>query len=192
MKKLLLSTAAFISAVIATAQPTPASLKSAIKTDKKMEAGIKKDEKKNKKELKKLEGPEVNYQAKQAFTTEFGNVPAKWERLDNFDEATFNKDGVPTSAFYDWNSELVGTTQNKKYTDLPAAARSYIAKKYPGYTTGNVLFFNDNEENETDMILYNNQFEDVDSYFVELKKDNQEIVVQALTDGTVYYYTRLR
>lgn len=192
MKKLLLSTAAFISTVIATAQPTPASLKSSIKSDKKMVAAIRKDERKDKKELKKLEGPEVSYQSKEAFATEFGSVPAKWERLDNFDEATFVKDGVATSAFYDWDSELVGTTQNKKYTDVPQAARSYISKKYPGYSIGNVLFFNDNENNETDMILYNTRFEDVDSYFVELKKNNQEIVVQALPDGTVYYYTRLR
>ena len=47
------------------------------------------------------------------------------------------------------------------------------------------MFFDDNEWNETDMILYGNQFADADNYFVELKKDNKEIILQVNPIGNV-------
>ncbi len=42
------------------------------------------------------------------------------------------------------------------------------------------------------MILYNQQFEDKDSYFVELSQKNKKILVQVSMDGDVSYFTRLR
>jgi len=154
---------------------------------------MKKEKKEERQELRKLKGNEASYQAKQAFYRDFGNIPvSQWERLDNFDEATFIKDGQAMSAFYDYDAQLVGTTADKTFTDLPAAAQKYIDKKYSDYSIGDVLFYDDNELNETDMILYNTQFDDKDSYFVELKKDNKKIVLQVTMDGEVSYFTRLK
>lgn len=186
MKKLIIMSATvFMLAVTANAQAIPVSLKSGIKTDKN-------EKKAERKELRKLEGTEVSYQSKQAFYEDFGNItPISSERLDNFDEFTFRKDGNVISAFYDADSKLVGTTQSKQFTDLPASAQKMINKKYAGYTPLAVVFYDDNEFNETDMILYDMQFDDEDSYFVELKKDNKEIVLQVKMDGEVFYFTRL-
>ena len=194
MKKLFfLSAAAVILAATVNAQITPASLKSEIKVDKKVESNIKKEKKEDRKELRKLKGNEVSYQAKQAFARDFAGVTfMSIERLDNFDEFTFTKDGQTISAFYDWDSKLVGTTQNKTFSDLPAKAQKFINEKYAGYTQGDVLFYDDNEMNETDMVLYGNQFDDEDSYFVELQKDNKKIVLNVNMNGDVEYYTRLR
>lgn len=217
MKKLLvLSAAALILAVTVNAQTSVASvrketksykkdLKSVEKDEKgKFAKGYKKDEKaikkeeksikkEDRKELRELKGSEVSYQAKQAFAGDFGNITSySSERLDNFDEFIFLKDGQTMSAFYDYDSKLVGTTTKKSFSDLPAKAKKYIGEKYAGYTPVDVLMFDDNEFNETDMVLYGYQFDDEDSYFVELAKDNKKIVVQVGMDGGVSYYTRLR
>ena len=86
---------------------------------------------------------------------------------------------------------MVGTTSAKTFTDIPSKAQKFINEKYKDYSVGGVLFFDDNEFNETDMMLYNQQFDDEDSYFVELKKDNEEIVLHVTMDGLVFFFTRL-
>ena len=193
MKKLIgLSAASFFLAAIVNAQSIAASLKSEIKIDKEAIANINQEKKGERKELRKLKGNEVSYQAKQAFIIDFGNIHVtNWERLDNFGEAAFIKDGQAMSAFYDEDAKLVGTTTNKTFADLPEKAQKYISEKYKDYSIGDVILYDDNEQNETDMVLYNLQFDDVDSYFVELKKDNKKIVVQVRENGDVAYYTRL-
>ncbi|MBC7935064.1 MAG: hypothetical protein H7Y86_06865 [Rhizobacter sp.] len=193
MKKLFfLSAAAIVLTATVNAQVTQASLKSEIQIDKKVESNIKKEKKEARKELRKLKGKEVSYQAKQAFAIDFAGVTSiSTERLDNFDEFTFSKDGQTMSAFYDFDSKLVGTTTKKSFSDLPAKAQKYIGEKYAGYTPVDVLMYDDNEFNETDMVLFGYQFDDEDSYFVELEKDNKKIVVQVGMDGGVSYFTRL-
>jgi hypothetical protein len=42
------------------------------------------------------------------------------------------------------------------------------------------------------MILYGIQFDDVDSYFVELQKGTKKLVVQVLMDGQVMFFTDLK
>lgn len=192
MKKLFLLTAvSFMVATAVNAQTTPASLKKEIRLDKK--DGQKMDEKKERKALRKLNGTEVSYQSNQAFAKDFGNItPISSERLDNFDEFTFTtKNGISKSAFYDTDAKLVGTLENKTFADLPAKCQEDIQKYYADYTPGNVVFFDDNKLNGTDMILYGLQFDDVDSYFVEMRKGTKTIVLQVMTDGDVHFFTQL-
>jgi hypothetical protein len=194
MKRLLaLSAVTFILATAGKAQITPASLKDEIKVDNKVESNIKKEKKDVRKELRKLDGKEVSYQSKQAFYADFGNVPvSKWERTDNYDKADFTKDGQLMTAYYDADTELVGTTSAKTFSDIPASARKYIDKKYPDYIKSDVVFFKDNELNETDMIMFGDQFDDADNYFVELKKDNKAIVLQVTMSGDVSFFKQIQ
>ncbi|HTF27222.1 MAG TPA: hypothetical protein VK625_00180, partial [Flavitalea sp.] len=142
---------------------------------------------------RKLEGKEVSYQAKQAFYTDFGNVPAgRWMRTSNFDEVLFTKDGHLMKAYYDFDANLVGTTSRKIFADIPMNAQKFIDKNYKGYIKEKVVLFDDNEPNETDMILYGEQFDDADNYFVELKKDNKEIVLQVNMSGDVSFFKQLK
>jgi hypothetical protein len=142
--------------------------------------------------LKKLEGTTVSTVANNNFITDFGNIPnVAWRRLGTYDEAAFTKNGVQMTAFYDYNGKLVGTTQAKKFTDLPAKGQEQIKKDFKDYTVGPVIFFDDNEFNETDMILYGVQFDDEDSYMVELTKGSKKIVVQVSIQGNVSFFKEL-
>ena len=194
MKKLLfLSAATFIVVAAVHAQTDVALVKNEIKTNRKQESAIKKEEREERKELKKLEGKEVSDQSKQAFNGDFGKIPvSKWERTAYYDEATFIKDGEIMTAYYDAYSKLVGTTSHKTFADLPADAQKFIDAKYKGYSKTAVVFFDDNEWNETDMILYGSRFADADNYFVELKKDNKDIILQVDMTGKVSFFKQLK
>ena len=144
------------------------------------------------KELRELEKGDVNYQSKEQFYRDFGNLPnVQWKRSDYFDEAMFTKDGQKMTAFYDINSNLVGTMSRKTFEDLPANAQKEIKTKYKDYIVDLVLFFEDNETNDTDILLYGTRFSDVDNYFVELLKGNEKIVLQINLEGDVYYFKKL-
>ena len=193
MKKVLvLSVTAVILTATVNAQTSAALLKKEIKSDKKAESLVKKEKRSEEKELRKLEGKEVSYRAKQAFYSDFGNIPVtEWERTVNYDRATFTKDGQVMKAFYDADAKLVGTISDKTFEDLPANAQKYINEKYKDYSKGSVILFDDNEVNETDMIMYGQQFEDADNYFVEMKKDNKTIILQANMEGDVTFFKQL-
>ncbi|MDP4223654.1 MAG: hypothetical protein Q8868_10105 [Bacteroidota bacterium] len=143
--------------------------------------------------LKKLEGKEINVMAKNSFITAFGNLPnVKWERSANFDEALFMKNGKEMKAYFDYEGKLVGTTTHVTFADIPANAQKEIQSKYKDYTiVPAVVFFDDNEVNDTDMMLYGVQFEDADNYFVELTKGTKKIVLQVNTEGMVFFFKEL-
>jgi len=153
----------------------------------------KKEKKEEKKELKKLMGNEVSAAAIDQFARDFENVSSvTWERTVNFDEAAFIKNGQVFTAYYDDEAKLVGTATDKTFTDLPIGAQGTINEDYKAYSVTDVFMFDDNEDNQTNMSFYNKQFDDVDSYFVELKKNNKEIVLQVQMDGVVSVFTRLK
>ena len=94
-------------------------------------------------------------------------------------------------AFYDGDGSLVGTTSSITFAQIPAKGQKEINTKYKGYKIGPVVFFDDNENNETDMILYGLQFDDTDSYFVELTKGQDKIVVKVDPAGFVDFFMKL-
>jgi hypothetical protein len=135
---------------------------------------------------------EVTYQSREHFEQDFPDAKeVSWERTANFDEASFKQDGKSMRAFYDNKSELVGSTTTSKMEELPADAQKYIQKKYGDYKVDEVFLFDDNEFNETDMLLYGHQFEDEDNYFVGLEKNGKRVVLQVSMDGQVgEFYTK--
>ena len=142
--------------------------------------------------LRKLEGNIVGEQSKNNFIIDFGTVPnAQWKRVGTFDEVAFTKDENETKAFYDIDGKLVGTTTKKTIADLPAKGQKEIQENYKDYSIDAVILFDDNEANETDMVMYGVQFDDEDNYFVELSKGDKKIVLQVSTDGTVNFLKQL-
>lgn len=131
--------------------------------------------------------------SKEQVYKDFGTVNIiESEKTRLFDEVTFKKDDHTVTAFYNSRSELVGTTERKRFNDLPVKAQQIIKKEYKDYAAGDIILFDDNEENETDMVLYNQSFEDADNYFIELAKGNKKIVVESNRAGEVSYFTRLQ
>ena len=102
-----------------------------------------------------------------------------------------SKDGQLTTAFYDIAGKLVGSTRYVTFSDLPARSQKDIKEKYKDYTIGQVLFYDDNENNDTDMFLYGAQFGDADNYFVELSKGTNKIVLQVNAEGAVFFFKNL-
>ncbi|MCC9074427.1 hypothetical protein LNQ49_22825 [Flavobacterium sp. F-65] len=192
MKNVILLVAAIMATVsISQAQTAQeAQVKNEIKAVSKRDPNAKAEKKNLRMELHKLEGQDVSNSTKNQFATDFGNIPnAKWKRSNYYDEVAFMKNGVSSTAFYDFKSQLVGTTMHEKFTDLPANAQKAINDKYKGYAKGEVLYYEDNVNNDTDMILFDRQFDDADNYFVEISKDGKNSVLQVTKGGNVNYFT---
>lgn len=150
------------------------------------------ERKQEKKELRKLEGQEVSYQSKEQFYRDFGDVPvSQWTRTSYFDEVSFVEDGESKIAFYDITAQLVGTTSRKTFTDIPDYAQKYISNKYKDYTVKAVVYYEDNQDNDMDMVMYGTQFEDSDMYFVELSKGSKQLILKVDPHGEVSYFTQL-
>jgi hypothetical protein len=131
---------------------------------------------------------EPNYTTEQNFLTDFPLATnVSWKR-NGFEEAFFTLNGKEMKAFYDYDHELIGTTMPVTYLDLPAVARKYVEKHYSDYTTQSVILFDDNEYNDTDMMLYGNAFEDADNYFIELANNNKTIVLEVNMEGLVAFF----
>lgn len=133
-----------------------------------------------------------SYQANQAFLRDFKDAKdVTWKVTPIFEEATFDQDGATTTAYYDFDDELVGTTTLKTFDDIPATAKEFIQKHYAGYAPGEVVLFDDNEANDTDMELYNTIFDDEDNYFVSMKNAKETIVLKVNMNGDVSYFKKL-
>lgn len=185
MKKLIASAVVALLAIATI--PTQAQT-----TAKEIRKELKTEKKDSRKELRQQEGQEVNSKSKDNFETDFGKVEnVKWTKGTQFDEAVFTKDGKITTAYYDYDSNLVGTTVNKKFADLPKTAQSEIKKRYKDYITGAVVLFDDNEANDTNMSFYGTQFEDADHYFVTVSKGKEEIILMVSMDGEVSYFKQV-
>jgi len=163
------------------------------KADKEKTKETKKEAKTERVALKKLEGSDVSSVAKSNFSSDFKDAKnVEWKRIETYDKVSFtNKDGQKMSAYYDIDGNLVGTTQFKTFADIPENGQKDIKKNYKDYTIGQVVFYDDNENNDTDMILYGVQFEDQDNYFVELTKGTNKIVLQVNTIGEVFFFKQL-
>jgi hypothetical protein len=129
-----------------------------------------------------------NYMTNQNFMLDFPNATnVSWKRGE-FEEASFTWNGKDRKAFYDYADNLVGTTSAASYSVLPASAQKEIEKYYKGYIPKQVILFDDNEFNDTDMILYGNEFEDEDNYFVEMTNGRKTIVLQVNMEGNVSFF----
>jgi len=162
------------------------------------ESGAGKDEKETRHELRKTEREvkrnerTVSYQSNQAFLRDFpGAENVNWKTGAPFEIATFNYNGVITTAYYDLGSELVGTTTEKTFSDLPLHAQEHIKKNYSGYTPGKVILFDDNEYNDTDMELFSTVFDDEDNYFVSMENDKETIILKVKMNGNVSFFKTL-
>jgi len=151
-----------------------------------------KDLKSKRKELRKLFGNSVSIVSKNNFVSDFGSsLNPIWIRTKNFDEALFTQNGQKMTAYYDYDSKLVGTTTTKIFANIPVKAQNEIKDKYKGYSIGVVTLFDDNELNESDMLLWDNQFDDVDNYFVELLKGKEKLILRVDMDANVSFFKKL-
>ena len=135
---------------------------------------------------------EATYATAEQFNSDFPDASnVHWSRKE-FEKATFWQGGKKLSAFYDFDSQLIGTVSDVNMDDLPAIAKAHIRRFYPGFVPQAAILFDDNEFNESDMVLYERQFEDADNYFVEMAKGKKKIVLKVDMAGDVSYFTNMK
>ena len=151
------------------------------------------------------EGAETNQNAVSVFTvyqfaTDFPDVTnIHFDKMKDYSAVTYTQNGINNTAYYDDNSELIGTIRNRSIQDLPAAAQTDIANRYAGYTVVRVVRFNANGDNETyiennsELPFYGDSSENNSNYFVELKNnDNKAIVLMVGLSGEVSFFSTMK
>ena len=190
MKKLVIYSTAVLmmmSSLTLNAQDKNATAMNSVKSIRKSET------KAERKEVRKEDRNLVSDMSLNAFKSDFGDIPnVVWEKGQNYDEALFNKNDHQYKAFYGQDSKLIGTTTEKTFADLPKIAQKDIKKQYNDYSIDKVVFFEDNQYNDEDMILYGAQFEDADNYFVEMSNKDKNIIIQVNPEGNVFFYEELQ
>ena len=203
MKKLIILSLAFFFSISLVFAQTKEKVKILIEAEKKIEEEIKESKKElkkeqkelkvMKKELKMLEGSDVSNRVKESFNDEFGNITdVVWERSDFYDVATFTKDGNNTKAYYDFDSELIGTTSYVTFADLPEKGQEKINDKYKDYEIGKVIFYDDNESVDADFFIFETQYKHEDTYFVELTEGFNHIILRVHSNGDVSFFKNIK
>ncbi|MCW2118737.1 hypothetical protein [Flavobacterium sp. 7A] len=152
----------------------------------KQEKELKQEKENLKNEVKYLKRIEPSENSKSQFEEDFGTIKnVNWLGGPHFDTATFNQNNQEVTAYYDTDSNLVGTTIGKLITDLPVATQNKLKTKYPNYTTKSVIYFDDSKTNDTDIYIFDNLFGDKDCYLAFLTNGKQKIVVQIDDKGEI-------
>lgn len=126
------------------------------------------------------------------FYIDFGQVGnVVWSIDGPYDVASFTSNGVQQNAYYDYDNELVGVTHGARYDELPVKARAAIEKEYADYAVEDIIYFKDNQENDANMYLFNQSFDDADNYFVQLSKPGNTIVVKCDPEGNTEFFRTL-
>lgn len=194
MKKIFLTGAVALSCAVVTnvfGQEPEFSLTNEKKELRHEKRELNAEEREVRKEEKASRRNEVSYMTKEQFETDFPEAKNPVFTMGkNFEEVSYMLNDRRFIAFYDADSKLVGTTTAKQINDLPLRAQKRINGKYKneGYSVAAVILFDDSEANTTDMFMYDQQFNDADIYFVELRKAGKKLVLQVDMNGNVSFF----
>lgn len=134
---------------------------------------------------------DIPYKTKDLFATNFAKAQdVSWSSPEDFDEADFTLKNSKMMAFYDLNSELIGTGKYISFNDLPKKAIAEIQKRYKNYLPEKVMFFDDNEANTANINMFGRDITE-DSYFALMKEGSKKIVLQVLKNGNVVFFSNL-
>jgi hypothetical protein len=110
----------------------------------------------------------VNSKATSSFAAEFADAKnVSWTSKDNYVKASFTLDNKSMEAYYDFQGELVGTSNAIEISDLPTIAKRSFAKKYAGYTVKAAIRF---------------QGVDETAYYISAENEAQSVVLK-VSDG---------
>src|SRR5258708_16548337 len=120
----------------------------------------------------------ISYSVLQEFNTDFSDAQnVVWTRTKNCQKADFTIDGAKRTAFYTLAGDFLGTTQVIGYNAIPAKTQKLIADNYKGYTPGEVIVYQANEEVVNDIAPV--------SYFVDLNSKQHEVLIMVTETGKV-------
>jgi hypothetical protein len=101
----------------------------------------------------------------------------KWNSTNNYNQATFNFNGKPVSAFYDLNdNSLIGFGIHFPQSELPKEVTDAIQKKYSEWSIVDAMLF-------IDEYGYIN-------YFAQVRKGKNNLALK-VSNGRASIYTRM-
>ncbi|HEY8784272.1 MAG TPA: hypothetical protein VIM16_21770 [Mucilaginibacter sp.] len=127
----------------------------------------------------------VTYTVQQEFYADFADAQnIVWSKDKSCQKADFTVDGVKKTAFYTLTGDFLGTTQVIGYNAIPAKSQKLIAEKYKGYTPGDVIVYQANEDMNRDI--------EPTSYFVELKSSTHEVLIRVTGSGNLEFFKQVK
>lgn len=127
------------------------------------------------------------------FEMDFNNVDdVTWKVENGFNEADFRMNDKSMMAFFNYDDELIGTGSYVDYAELPEKGKEKITKDYPDYSIEKIMYFEDANADDEDFLNFFGNFLKDKAYFVLLRNNEKEIVVQVTDNGDVSYFSNVR
>ena len=105
-----------------------------------------------------------------------GAEKVTWTKTPKYLRASFVKDGAPMSAFYNWQNELIATTQRVEITKLSATAIKKIVTKFGGYKMGEIIEYKNGQT----------------LYFINLMSDTKDFIIKVDANNEVSLFKNLK
>lgn len=121
----------------------------------------------------------VNARVKTAFVNDFSTAGSvTWQKISDFNFASFTINNVEFNAAYNEEGELIGTSRTMEAAQLPMGLSLTIAKKYVGYIVGNkVLELN---------------FDGETRYYVTVSNDKQAMKLKCSPSGGIHVERKIK
>jgi hypothetical protein len=119
----------------------------------------------------------VSYNALSDFKSDFKDADnTVWSITESFQKVHFTERNKIYTAFYNLDGDYLGLTENVNYNRIALPARKEIADEYKDYKVMDVIKYNTNTTKEPT------------AYFVDLQKNNREILLKVSADNEVSYF----
>jgi|ERR1700761_1626756 len=123
----------------------------------------------------------VTYNALNDFKADFKSADnAVWAITPNFQKVSFTENNKDYTAFYNLDGDYVGLTQNINYRRMPLAVRKEIADNYKGYSVMDAIKYVTNTNEEPTV------------YFVDVQKNNSEVLLKVSADNSVSFFKNVK
>ena len=152
-------------------------------------------DKKHSSSSKDINPDNVSISTQTQFAEDFpGATDVHYAKSKDYDVVYFTSGKRHLKSYYDYKSELLGTTQNETFANLPENAQKKILKDYADYTIVRVIKFDaaEGEDHSLDLIEFGSEDDNPDNYYVELKNNSKAIVVKVDLSGDVDFFAMMR
>ena len=115
------------------------------------------------------------------FKTDFKSADdAMWTVTPSSQKVSFTQNNIDYTAFYSFNGDYLGITQNVSYKRMPSAVKKEITNEYKGYEVSNVIKYKTHGADEPVV------------YFVDMKNAAKEIVLKVTPDRSVAFFKQVK
>lgn len=125
------------------------------------------------------------------FTSNFKNATnVQWSSDNRCEKAAFVVGKTNYNAFYSLDGTFLGVTRDITFDKIPAVAQTEIKKEYKDFIIGKVIKLIPNPGLENFDELGQQPIQD-SVYFVDVKNNAKEYLLQVNTDATVSFFKEL-